>query len=126
MRAGRRSLTSRHRKRLHQSTQRQLVAISSEATDHSQRSVGQSRASTLRLARVDVGQMDLDEWNFHSRERVTNGETGVAVRSGVDERTIGVPAQGVNSIDDFPFPIVLRERELDAELLGDLQEPRLD
>src|ERR1700694_4720666 len=114
MRAGRRSVTRRYRKRFHQSAQAQLVPIGTESTDHSESGVGQSRVTPLRLAREDVGQMDFDERDLYSGERVADGEAGVAVRAGVDERTIGSAAQSLDRIDDIPFPIVLRERELDA------------
>jgi hypothetical protein len=50
----------------------------------------------------------------------------MTVRTRVHERAIRSAAQRVDRIDDFPFPVVLRKRELDAELLCDLQETRLD
>src|ERR1700674_3847094 len=107
MRAGRRSATRRHRKEFHQTPQCQLVTIRPEATDDSERGIGQRRVTTLRLPCVDVGQMDFDEWNLYSRERVTDGEAGVTVRSGVDERPVEATTQSVNRIDDLSFPIVL-------------------
>src|SRR5450759_2126976 len=126
MRVRRRSAIGGNRKTLHQSAKSELVAVRAEAADDGERRIGQRRAAALGLAGVDVGEMDFHERNLHSRQRVANGQAGVAVRSRVHERAVGAPAQGVNRLDDLPFPIVLRERELHAELLRDLQEARLD
>src|SRR5712672_901650 len=70
--------------------------------------------------------MDFDEGNLHAGKSIANRETRVAVCAGVHQRAIGATTQRVNRFDDFPFSVVLRERELDSKLPGDLQEPRLD
>src|SRR5437868_7119884 len=126
MRAGRRSDIRRDRKTLYQSTQRQLVTIGAESANDGQRGIGQRRAPPLRLAGVDVRQMHLDEWDLHSRQRIVNCQAGVAVGAGVDERAIDAPTQCLHRIHDLAFSIVLRERELDAQLSRDAQEMLLD
>src|SRR2546423_6207304 len=80
MRVGRRSAMSHHRQTFYQPTQRELVAVRSKTADHGDGRVGERRATAVRLARKDVRQMHFDERNLHASERVTNCETGVAVR----------------------------------------------
>src|SRR6185295_19180458 len=126
MRAGRRSPMGCDRKPFDEPAQRQLVAVGAESANHRHRRVCQGRAATLRLARVDVGEMHFDEWNLHTRQRVANGEAGMAVRARVHQRAVGASAQRVHSVDDLTFAVVLRERDLDTELLGDGQEIFLD
>ena len=70
--------------------------------------------------------MHFDERNLHSRERVTNREASVTVSAGVHENALRATAESMNGLDYLSLSIVLRERELDTELLGDGQEPRLD
>src|SRR5467141_224541 len=125
-RGERRSAIDGNRKALHQSAQRQLVAVSAESADHGYCGIGQHRAPAFGFAGVDVGEMHFNKRNLHRGERIVNGEAGVTVSSRVHERAVGTSAQGVNHLYDLPFPIALRERELDAEFLGDLQETRLD
>src|SRR5437868_9162878 len=126
MRAGRRSAIGGDRKTFHETAQRQLVSVSAESADHCPRDIGQCRSPALRLARVDVGEMNFHKRDFYSRQRIANGEAGVAVRSGVDERTVSASTQRLHRVDDFPFSIVLREGELDTELFRDGQETLLD
>src|SRR6266487_3078229 len=87
-RAGRRSAIDGNRQTLHQTTQCQLIAVRAEAANNGERGVGERRATTLRLARVDVGEMDFHEWNLYSRQRITDGEAGVTVSAGVHERPV--------------------------------------
>src|SRR5438045_7314863 len=126
MRAGRRSDIHRELKTLYQSTQRQLVTIGAESANDRQRGIGQRRPPALRLAGVDVRQMHLDEWDFHSRQRIVNCQAGVAVGAGVYERAIDGPTQCLHRVDDLAFSIVLRERELHAQLPRDTQDMLLD
>src|SRR5687768_16968684 len=114
-RAGRRSDIGRHRKKFHQTSQRQLVTISAETADDGESRISERGAAALRLAGVDVGQMDFNERNLHSGQSVADGEAGMAVSARVHERAIHATPQSVHRLDDFPFPIVLRERELDSE-----------
>src|SRR2546423_12132190 len=70
--------------------------------------------------------MHFDERNLHTRERVTNRETGVDVRSCVHQSTLGSAAQAVHCLDYLAFAIVLHEREIDAQFFGDRHEVRLN
>src|SRR6478735_12664554 len=79
MRAGRRSAMGGNRKTLHQPAQSELIAVRPESANHCDSDVGQRRASTLRLAGVDVGEMNLHERNLHSGQRVADRETGMAI-----------------------------------------------
>src|ERR1700681_3695400 len=111
-RAGRRSGIGGDRKLLHQSAQRQLVTVRSKTADDGDCGIREGGVSSFRLTREDVGEMDFDEGNLHASESVANRETRVAVSTGVHQRAIRTTAQRVNRLDDFPLPVVLREREL--------------
>src|SRR5688572_14118003 len=106
-RTGRRSDISWYRKQFHQTAQRQLITVGSEPADYSQSCVGERRAPALRLARVDVREMNLNEWDLHSGERVADSKARVAVSPRVHERAVDATPQSVHCLDDFPFPIVL-------------------
>src|SRR6266550_6060851 len=103
MRAGRRSDIRCDRKKLHQTSESQFISIRAKAANHGKRCIGQRRATPLRLARIDVGEMNLHEWNLHSRKRVANGEARVAVRSRIYERAVCATTQGLNRLDDVAF-----------------------
>src|SRR5437762_13966363 len=61
-----------------------------------------------------------------TRQRIVNCQAGVAVGAGVYERAIDAPTQCLHRVDDLAFSIVLRERELHAQLSRDTQEMLLD
>ncbi len=69
--------------------QRQLVAVGAEAAQHGARAGRKHRVPPLGLARVDVRQVNLDVRNLGGGEGVADGETGVRVGAGVDQRTVG-------------------------------------
>src|SRR5689334_11109652 len=126
IRAGRRSAIGDHRQSLHQAAQRQLVAVRSETANHGDGNVCDGRPTSLGLARVNVGEMHFDERNLYSSERITNRQTRVTVRPRVHQRAISATTQRLNRVDDIAFAVVLRERELNAELFGHGQEMRLN
>src|SRR5580704_5188740 len=64
MRSGRRSRMLAIQER-HQAAERELVAVSAEATEHAARRGSQHRRAALRFPRKDVRQMDLDERHRH-------------------------------------------------------------
>src|SRR5258705_13864521 len=109
---GRRSAIHSDRKKLYQSAQRQFVAIGAEAADHGYGSVCEGRATALGLAGGDVGEVDFDERNLHSCQRIANGEAGMAIGARIPERTGGATPQSGNSFDHLAFPGVLGESEL--------------
>src|SRR6266566_6018618 len=125
-RAERRSAIGGNRQAFHQSTQRQLVTVRAESADDRHRRICERRATTLRLARVNVGEMHFHERNLYSSKRIANGEARVAVRSRIHQRPVRTTPQSVHCVDDLSFSIMLRERELNAKLFGDVQETRLD
>src|SRR4051812_8666540 len=85
-RAARRSAIGGALEALHQSAQSELIPVGAEAADHRQRRIGQRRVTPLGLARIDVGDVQLDERHADSDERVANRQAGVGVRRGVYHR----------------------------------------
>src|SRR5258705_13658509 len=94
---GRRSPIHSDRKKLYQSAQRQFVPIGAEAADHGYGSVCEGRATALGLAGVDVGEVDFDERNLHSCQRIGNGEAGMALMARLHGPPPRATSQSVNS-----------------------------
>src|SRR6186997_3032429 len=126
MRAGRRSPIGSDRKLFDESAQCQLVSVRAESADNCKCRIGEGRTTPLRLTRVDVRKMDFDEGDLYARQRIADGETGVAVRACVHERAISATTQRLHGIDDLALAVVLRERQLDPKLSRDAQEVFLD
>src|SRR6185503_3172128 len=80
------STTSRQRAR--QTAKRQLVAIGAKTADRAHRRRSQHGVAPFRLARVNVGEVNLDEGDGDRRERVPNRQTGVSVRTGIDHDSV--------------------------------------
>ena len=80
----------------------------------------------LGLARVDVRHVHLDERHLDRRQRVADREAAVRVRTRVDHDAIDCAAQRVNRVDQLALAVVLRELQLDAELLRDGSQRSLD
>src|SRR5437773_11291987 len=80
-------------RRSYQSAKGELVAVRTKSGDDGDRRIGESGLSPLRLTRVDVGKVDLDERNGGAGERITDGETRVRVCARVHERAVDFPAQ---------------------------------
>src|SRR4029079_6291420 len=53
-----------------QAAQRQLIAVSAQTGDHPDRGRCEHRMPSLRLTRVNVRQVNLDEWHRDRRECV--------------------------------------------------------
>src|SRR5687768_13649613 len=85
IRCRRRSATRLERR--HETAESQLVPEGAEATQNRARSGRQRRVATLRLAGVDVREVDLDVRQRDGGERVADRETRVAVGASVDENS---------------------------------------
>src|SRR3954462_2557212 len=125
-RAGRRSAIGGTLESLYQPTQREPVTVSAESADDRQRRISEVRMTALGLARIDVGDVQLDERNANADQRVADGETRVRICRRVHYRAIDPAAQRLHRVDHLAFPVVLREAELDSKLLRDFQEAALD
>jgi len=101
MRAGRRSAIGSDGKLFNESAQRQLISVGAKATDDRQCGVSESRSTSLRLTRVDVREMDFDERDLYSRQRIANRETGVAICARVHECAVSPTAEPLNGIYDL-------------------------
>src|SRR5262249_29412925 len=73
--AWRSDLRSAATKTTHECLQGEQVALGAESGHHANREVRDHRVSALRLAREDVGQVQLDERNAHRQERIAQRET---------------------------------------------------
>src|SRR5688572_24104526 len=82
--------------------------------------------SALRLACVDVRDVDFHEGDGHAHERVAEGEAAVRIRAAVHDRSVDPPAHRVHGVDQLSLAVVLRALEVHAELLRDLSETALD
>jgi hypothetical protein len=56
--------------------------------------------STLRFAREDVRQVDLDVGDGYCGERIAHGKAGVRIRAGVDNDSVGIPPQALYRVDE--------------------------
>jgi len=82
--------------------------------------------SSLRLARVDVRDVYLHKWHSHTRERVSDGQTRMAVGPSVHHRTLDAAAQRMNVLHQLPFAVPLNELERSTELARDVMQPTFD
>src|SRR5688500_3408817 len=81
---------------------------------------------SLRLARVDVREMDLSKWNGDACQRVVYRKTRVAVGTGVDEGPVSGAFQCVNRVDDVAFPVELGEADSNIQLSRHFAQSRFD
>src|SRR5687768_14790629 len=110
----------------YQATQRQLVTKHTQATHHADRRACEHRVTSFGLARVDVRDVDLDKRHADAGQRISKRQAGVRVRAGIHEGAVDPPTHGVDALDQLPFPVLLRELELDAQLLRDVAQFSLD
>jgi len=78
--------------------------------------------SPLRLTRIHVGDVHLDERYGHAGERIANCQTGMTVCACVDNRACHSAAQLMNEIDEFTLAVSLGELEGGYELVTNLDE----
>src|SRR5512146_3347930 len=61
------------------------------------------------FACMHVRQVNFDEWNIHSRERIAQGDAGMGERRGVEyDELDSVPAGLVNPVDQCPLVVALK------------------
>ncbi len=82
--------------------------------------------SAFGFSREDVGDVHFDERELHRREGVSEGQTGVRVRSRVDHRSVGVAAKGLDRADELALAVMLSAANVHAELPADSRQPLLD
>src|SRR3569833_838189 len=109
-----------------ESAKRCLVSEGAESAHNPDCRRSKHGMPALGLAREDVREMNLHERHRDRRERVTNRETRVRIRTRVDHDTIDLAPPRVNAIDHLAFTVVLGEFEIRADLLGDAAKRLLD
>ena len=58
---------------------------------------------------VDVGKVDFNGWNSHSRDRVTQRDTGMGISCGIDDNDIKLPLGLLDPANQLAFQIGLPE-----------------
>jgi hypothetical protein len=82
--------------------------------------------AALRLAGIDVGDVNLDERHGDGGERITKRKARVTVCACIYNGTIGTTTQPVNDLDELPLSISLRELERRSDLSGDNAQSPFD
>lgn len=92
--------------------ERQSVAIGTQSADHAKGERGKKTVVPKYFALMDIGQMNFDEGEGHSRQRISHRHTGVGVGGGVDDDEAAVGARRcLNSINQGPFVVALETFE---------------
>ena len=110
----------------HQPAEGQLVALGPEARDDPERCRREPRMAAFRLARVDVGQVDLHEREGHARERVPQRQARVRPGARVHQRAGHHAAAVVDRLDHASLLVELREEERHPEFGPHLLEMGFD
>src|SRR6185312_14110359 len=63
----------------------ELVSQGAEADDHARRQIGEIGVLPERLAGMHVGQVHLDEWDLHGRQRIAKRHAGVGKCRRIDD-----------------------------------------
>lgn len=87
---------------------------------------GQHRMTPLRLARVDVREMDLHERNLGGRKRIADGQRRVRIGASVDQCPLRDAAQPLDGRDQLSLPVVLGAENVDAQLRANCAKPGFD
>src|SRR5687768_7166678 len=82
--------------------------------------------ASLRLARVDVREMDLGKRNRDAGESVVDRKARMAVGPGVQECAVGGTLQCMDCLDDVAFPVELGEAERNIQLSRDFAQSSFD
>ncbi len=89
----------------YESLQPQPIALNPEAADLPDRHWRNIGMMPKCLAFVNIAEMHFDCGEIHSSDRVTQGNAGVSIATGINQNTL-VHIQGsVNMVDQCPFVI---------------------
>jgi hypothetical protein len=67
---------------------------------------------------VDITQMNFNRWEGNCGDRISDGNAGVGVSSGVDQDSLMLIEGGMDGINESSFMVGLEEGELDLQGLG--------
>src|SRR6185437_13652196 len=109
-----------------EAAQRELVTRRPQTADNADGAAGQHRASALRLPRKNVRHVHFHVRHGHRGKCITERETGMAVRAGVDDGALRVPAQALYTVNEFPFAVTLGKFHINAQLRGDTAQAPFD
>src|SRR5258708_21647141 len=79
-----------------------------------------------RLARVDVGQVDLDDGFGEAARRVEQGDAGVGEGAAVEDAGVGAVALLLEDVDQGALVVVLLKADVDGIARGSITEHLLD
>ena len=117
----RRSASSREPTR--QRRDGQLVADHPEPDDRAGRDGADDARVPPRLARVRVGDVDLDDRSVERGERVVDAPRVVGERAGVDDDRVGLGPRPVDRVDELALVVRLERPQLVPGRLGRGREP---
>ena len=96
--------------------QGELVPLHAEPGDHADRRGGEHGVPALRLARVHVRDVHLDERDRDADERIAQREARVRVRAGIDDRRVHPAAHRVHGVHELALAVALHALDLGAVL----------
>src|SRR5438270_10484070 len=100
-----------------------VIPAAAQAADGSDRQVGKVRAVPESLARVDIGEVNLDERDGDPGKRIAQRNARMRVGSRVeDDEADAVAARLLNPVDQFGFEIALVANHLRARGASGLDE----
>src|SRR5438105_5023260 len=104
-----------------------VIPAAAQAADGSDRQVGKVRAMPESLARVDIGEVNLDERDGDPGKRIAQRNARMRVGSRVeDDEADAVAARLLNPVDQFAFEIALVANHLRARGASGLDESAID
>ena len=103
---------------LSQPLERLAVAVGALARDARDAQLADHRLAPPRLARVDVGQVDLDRRQAGELERVADRVRVVRPGARVEHHPVGEPVEPVQVLDELALVVGLEERASEPELVG--------
>src|SRR5258708_15566941 len=123
-RFGRESDTGRQRTQ--EAAQGQLRPISAKAAHQPGRRRSEHRVAAFWLSPIDVRYVHLHKRDARADKGVAEGETGVAVGAGIDDRPINLASHFVNGVDELAFAVMLNKLDLDLGLASHVAQCALD
>ena len=115
----------RPRARRRAASQRVAVAVGALARDLREDEAVEDRDPAPVVARLDVGEVDLDRRQAGDVEGVGDRAAVVGPGAGVDDDGVGEVGQPVQVLDELALGVGLEEDRLEAELAGEAADPPL-
>ena len=66
------------------------------------------------LPTCGIGKVDLDEREFHTRERIAQGDRSMSVRARVDQKTLDARGGVLDEVEQLSFVVGLEGLQFDT------------